>query len=47
MIAQIYIFIQLLTEYQANIGDGGDEERRRVDLLIARLTKSDRDKEKE
>ncbi|EPB67614.1 hypothetical protein ANCCEY_13298 [Ancylostoma ceylanicum] len=41
------VLLPLLTEYQANIGDGGDEERRRVDLLIARLTKSDRDKEKE
>ncbi|ETN75338.1 Eukaryotic hypothetical protein [Necator americanus] len=41
------VLLPLLTEYQANVGDGGDEERRRIDLLIARLTKSDREKDKE
>ncbi|WKX89323.1 hypothetical protein Q1695_008737 [Nippostrongylus brasiliensis] len=39
------ILLPLLTEYQANIGEGGDEEKRRVDSLVAKLTKSDREKE--
>lgn len=39
------VLLPLLTEYQTNLGDGGDDERRRVDLLIARLTKADRDKD--
>ncbi|XGW22845.1 hypothetical protein V3C99_005235 [Haemonchus contortus] len=39
------ILLPLLTEYQANIGEGGDDERRRVDLLVAKLTKADREKE--
>ncbi|KAK6028891.1 Eukaryotic hypothetical protein, partial [Ostertagia ostertagi] len=39
------ILLPLLTEYQANIGEGGDDERRRIDLLVAKLTKADRDKE--
>ncbi|VDO66241.1 unnamed protein product [Heligmosomoides polygyrus] len=39
------ILMPLLSEYQANIGEGGDDERRRVDSIVSKLTKSDRERE--
>uniref|UniRef100_A0A1I7W6I2 Beta-catenin-like protein 1 n=1 Tax=Heterorhabditis bacteriophora TaxID=37862 RepID=A0A1I7W6I2_HETBA len=39
------VLLPLLTEYQANLGDSAEDERRRIDILISRLTKTDRERD--